>query len=883
MAASEVFANQAFTTVQSGGTSAGTVGTIETWTVSQATGSEFPTASTGVSQFHVTDTAAAAASEIILVTATNAITNQWTVTRGAEGTSPVAHTTGFTITQVLTAGWLTGVISGVNAVGNGGTGGTSATAYALLAGGTTATAPFQQVSGLGTSGYVLTSQGAGALPQWTANSGGSISVPVPVNEGGTGGTSATSYAVITGGTASTTPFQQVASLGTSGQVLTSKGAGSLPTWTTPPGTGLTVVTPSGDTSGTTDSLAVQALLAAGGVSVTLAPGTFYFASPVNLLHSSQSVRGSGVWSTSVLITTGFAGSAPSGSFLGPAAFQIWRQGGFQQGCQISDMFIGVGGGSLTGYPAANAVNIYGVVENVISNLHVGMNGYGIESIASSSSANYGTIIRGLQANAGAAGVHIKSISAQSWGAQHFLTDINLQSVGVATGPAANLDCLFFEDCWDVLSENVNAAISDASTGSTLHIKGKIATCYGTNLDLGCYPNGSGTNSVILIEDSSNGSPEDVHLVNGVAQQGFTGMTITGGAYQSRFVNCRFYNNYADGTDITGTGTDLRFTGCTFRQNGQAAAGTIYDLGWSGTATGSVAGCDFASPIVGGGTIGVHYSVKMASAGQAVPFSDAYFTATGETTANNFTNLPVYVSQQDIAPSLVRGSETITGNLTVSGTLTATPPLAVTSGGTGGSAITAYAVVTGGTSSTTALQQVSGLGTSKQLLTSNGAGALPTWQNVSGQFLNTYRYGSTVQTGFGINSTTPAAFGSGTIATQAFTAPPSGSVLITVNCMLVTSASGVYVALYLSPSGSVTTISSDVLQYESPSAGFSPQQAFPFLLTGLSSGTSYNYDLIGSCTSGQSGTIVAYTQASYPPTLGTNAVRGAPVIITVQAV
>ena len=162
MVASEVFANQAFTTVTSGGTSAGTVGTVETWTVSPATAAEFPTASTGVSQFHVTDTAAAAASEIILVTATNAITNQWTVTRGAEGTSPVAHQSGFTITQVLTAGWLTGVVSGVNVVGNGGTGGTSATAYAVITGGTTSSSPFQQVAVVGTSGYVLTSQGAGS-------------------------------------------------------------------------------------------------------------------------------------------------------------------------------------------------------------------------------------------------------------------------------------------------------------------------------------------------------------------------------------------------------------------------------------------------------------------------------------------------------------------------------------------------------------------------------------------------------------------------------------------------------------------------------------------------------------------------------------------------
>jgi hypothetical protein len=46
------------------------------------------------------------------------------------------------------------------------------TAYALLAGGTTATGNLQQVSGLGTSGQVLTSNGTAALPTWQA--GGSI-------------------------------------------------------------------------------------------------------------------------------------------------------------------------------------------------------------------------------------------------------------------------------------------------------------------------------------------------------------------------------------------------------------------------------------------------------------------------------------------------------------------------------------------------------------------------------------------------------------------------------------------------------------------------------------------------------------------------------------
>lgn len=54
-------------------------------------------------------------------------------------------------------------------------------------------------------------------------------------------------------------------------------------------------------------------------------------------------------------------------------------------------------------------------------------------------------------------------------------------------------------------------------------------------------------------------------------------------------------------------------------------------------------------------------------------------------------------------------------------------LTVPQGGTGDASVTAYAVLCGGTTSTAAVQSVSGVGTSGQLLTSNGASSLPTWQ------------------------------------------------------------------------------------------------------------------------------------------------------------
>ncbi len=57
---------------------------------------------------------------------------------------------------------------------------------------------------------------------------------VRVDQGGTGVTSLTAYAVLCGGTGPTEDVQQVAGVGTSGQVLMSAGAGTLPSWQTAP-------------------------------------------------------------------------------------------------------------------------------------------------------------------------------------------------------------------------------------------------------------------------------------------------------------------------------------------------------------------------------------------------------------------------------------------------------------------------------------------------------------------------------------------------------------------------------------------------------------------------------------------------------------------------
>jgi len=83
----------------------------------------------------------------------------------------------------------------------------------------------------------------------------------------------------------------------------------------------------------------------------------------------------------------------------------------------------------------------------------------------------------------------------------------------------------------------------------------------------------------------------------------------------------------------------------------------------------------------------------------------------------------------------------TGSSSTINTSTATPtaygPVAVSQGGTGDTSLTAYAVLTGGTTSTGAVQSIASVGTSGQVLTSNGAGALPTFQGTSASKITSF--------------------------------------------------------------------------------------------------------------------------------------------------
>ena len=147
------------------------------------------------------------------------------------------------------------------AVSLGGTGQSSnLTQYGLMYGSTTTA---MATTAAGTSTQVLHGNAAGA-PTWSAVSlTADVTGTLPVANGGTGVASATAYALLAGGTTSTGAFQSLASVGTTGQILTSNGAGALPTFQAAAGGGglggMTVYSFRGTASKATTVLTVSAV------------------------------------------------------------------------------------------------------------------------------------------------------------------------------------------------------------------------------------------------------------------------------------------------------------------------------------------------------------------------------------------------------------------------------------------------------------------------------------------------------------------------------------------------------------------------------------------------------------------------------------------------
>lgn len=127
--------------------------------------------------------------------------------------------------------------TGTLPVSNGGTGQSSnLTQYGVVYGSTTTA---MATTSAGTSTQVLHGNASGAPTFGAVSLTADVSGTLPVANGGTGIATTTAYGLIAAGTTATGAFQQVSGTGTSGQILTSNGAGALPTWQAAPASGIT--------------------------------------------------------------------------------------------------------------------------------------------------------------------------------------------------------------------------------------------------------------------------------------------------------------------------------------------------------------------------------------------------------------------------------------------------------------------------------------------------------------------------------------------------------------------------------------------------------------------------------------------------------------------
>lgn len=153
---------------------------------------------------------------------------------------------------------------------------------------------------------------------------------------------------------------------------------------------------------------------------------------------------------------------------------------------------------------------------------------------------------------------------------------------------------------------------------------------------------------------------------------------------------------------------------------------------------------------------------------------------------------------------------------------------------------------------------------------------------SGQYLcSPVKYAPSTQTTFTASSATMAAVSSGVICTGAFKAPPSGCVIVGISFVAQYSA-GAGFAIGLALTGTTTMIGNPVVPRFS-GTGINNTFNMPIAVMGLTSGSSYNFDLMYCMTTSDTFTITAYAQSpGTTPSLGSTG-QGAPVVMTVQGI
>ncbi len=480
------------------------------------------------------------------------------------------------------------------------------------------------------------------------------SVPVVVGQGGTGNTSFTAYSLITAGITSGSPFQNVLGVGTTGQVLTSQGAGALPVWL------------SNAASGTVNAGLINQL-------------AWYAASGTVVSGLATSASG-------VLITS--AGSVPSISQTLPLAVQtnITELGtitvGVWNGTTVGVANGGTGNTTFTPYSVIIAgTGATSPFQNVVG---LGATGQVLTSAGAGALPTW-------QNSAGTGTVNSGLINQLAWYAASGTT-----VSGLATA---------------------NNGVLITSAGAVPSIASTLPSAVQTNItQLGTITTGIWNGTTIAIANGGTGVTSVTTTPTSLAWAGWD-------ANKNLSAN-NFISGYT--TTVTAAGTTTLTVASTYQQF------------FTGSTTQTV-----VMPVTSTLVLGQQYEIVNNSSGNLTVQSSggntiltmttntvAYLTVIStslNTAAAWYFEFLNQVESVGTVTSVGTGTGLTGGPITTTGTISLTVPVVVSSGGTGLITTTPYSLFAGGTTATGAFQQVSGLGTTGQVLTSNGTGALPTWQ------------------------------------------------------------------------------------------------------------------------------------------------------------
>lgn len=266
--------------------------------------------------------------------------------------------------------------------------------------------------------------------------------------------------------------------------------------------------------------------------------------------------------------------------------------------EVADLMIVGASTTVTSNPACKGIVITGGQRpNVHDVMLQYVNGMAVTCAGTAGSFTADAMFHNVIARNCAGGITMTGNSGTSFRGEPFMSNIQLQQIGVSTGPSANLDALLIQDVEDVLLSNVNIGMASSSpgTGLAVHVAGNCATIHFANLDAG----GGGTNTM-LIEDSGGNSPAHVSICGGTLQQAANGagLAITGAAIDVIIDSVHFSLNASHGLSLAGSCTDVTVDSCEFHSNNQANT-TAYDVNATTTGRFSVRGSRFRTSVGSG--------------------------------------------------------------------------------------------------------------------------------------------------------------------------------------------------------------------------------------------------------------------------------------------